>query len=745
MSRQSHSLLVLLLALLLALPLAAQENSPAPTRDPRALAQRFLRLSEDAFALAPITPQYEVGDTATFWMGKANSDTPTRITAELGAVTPNVYLWVEQGITYDRRALAEAAGAVQQLQAALRQRDRFGLPAVPGIENVVLPASLNDIPDVDTDPHLFIVYTRDLGSTQYTINTNDSLPEALIPGGYTNQHELIALNTAMLPDTALDAPPYIGLITRALYDLVSIHNTPRQAGWLRESLGWYMLLQLQQAAVPEAFVRAYLQSPATPLRAPALAGANPAALGSQQLFLNYLQQRFGGELIRALFTSPGDSMSAINRWLAQNNYTDPITRERITAADVFADFTAANILNAPIGDGRYLHTRNTLPTDQGPAGMVARDTFTLNAPGQLVGQYGAANFYLFSEQGGEFTLRFNGQSTTPRLPLDERDPDDRFYWTGRAADQHATMTRAFDLRRVERATLEFDTWYDLAADWNYVYITASADDGATWDILPLENVPFSNHLGVAYGAGMTGVSSLEGAQPFPYLGILFASDGMTVSDIVPDAPADQAGFEVGDVIIGYDEREWPGAPDIIGLLSNYRPGDTLSLYVQRGTERVSLPVILAPHPERVFLPQPEWQTYRADLSRYAGREIILRFEYISLPGHENPGLVLDNIAIPQLGYLDDAEDDPDWTLAGWQQTDNRARQNFLLQVISTGGQSSPARVRQLITPRDEATSGTWHFTAQPNEVLAFIVAGLTDDTDEPARFDLSIAPPGGDA
>ena len=43
------------------------------------------------------------------------------------------------------------------------------------------------------------------------------------------------------------------------------------------------------------------------------------------------------------------------------------------------------------------------------------------------------------------------------------------------------------------------------------------------------------------------------------------------------------------MIIGYDNHEWTGAPDVIGLLANYAPGDTLHLYIQRGSQRIDVP------------------------------------------------------------------------------------------------------------------------------------------------------------
>lgn len=60
-----------------------------------------------------------------------------------------------------------------------------------------------------------------------------------------------------------------------------------------------------------------------------------------------------------------------------------------------------------------------------------------------------------------------------------------------------------------------------------------------------------------------------------------------------------------------------------------------------------------------------WVQETIDLSPYAGQEILLRFEYVTDPILTFGGLALDNIAIAEIGYMDDAETDTGWTAEGF--------------------------------------------------------------------------------
>ncbi|HIC90363.1 MAG TPA: hypothetical protein EYP04_13300 [Anaerolineae bacterium] len=80
--------------------------------------------------------------------------------------------------------------------------------------------------------------------------------------------------------------------------------------------------------------------------------------------------------------------------------------------------------------------------------------------------------------------------------------------------------------------------------------------------------------------------------------------------------------------------------------------------------------------------QAKWVQERIDLSPYAGGAVLLRFEYVTDDAVNLPGLFLDDIAIPEVGILDDLEHGgTEWQAEGWIRTDNVLPQRWLVQLI----------------------------------------------------------------
>ncbi|MBM2826611.1 MAG: hypothetical protein HW403_675 [Dehalococcoidia bacterium] len=78
---------------------------------------------------------------------------------------------------------------------------------------------------------------------------------------------------------------------------------------------------------------------------------------------------------------------------------------------------------------------------------------------------------------------------------------------------------------------------------------------------------------------------------------------------------------------------------------------------------------------------PAWVDEKVDLSTYAGRNILVRFEYVTDEAVNKVGLALDDISIPELGYRDDAESDGGWASQGFVRTLNLLPQRYLVQLI----------------------------------------------------------------
>ena len=86
-----------------------------------------------------------------------------------------------------------------------------------------------------------------------------------------------------------------------------------------------------------------------------------------------------------------------------------------------------------------------------------------------------------------------------------------------------------------------------------------------------------------------------GYVPLPAvrIGVEFApSDSLVVGGFAVGSPAERAGMQKGDRIVRADDQEVRGRTDIAKVLSSKNPGDTIVLAVDRGGQRVDIPVVV---------------------------------------------------------------------------------------------------------------------------------------------------------
>lgn len=728
--------LMLVLVSVLASPLRAQDTTE---RDPLALARQLLGYT-GAPAIPPPFPVYKPGDAAQFWVSKSGGQSPTEIRATLAAAAPGVYLWVEDGLVYDADALNNFAQTLDFNIALLQIADnQGGIRVVPQTRDDLRLLRMLRLPDVDNDPHLYILFAANLSGNRPVIyNPINSIPVEYAPGGSSNQHEMLIVNTSAFPGTPFHDGVYSSVLLRQFMITLATINNPDQSPWLRDALVNYMLLEVQERDLQTGDIQPFLAEPNTPLTRIAGTGSGGQEYGAGQLFVRYLRQRFGQGLFIQMFSEPGQGVDALSNALARNSLTDLVTGAPLTADDVFADFAIANVLNTAIGDGRYVHELGAAQ-GQFAAATLLRDQFNFQLDDLGVTQLGTAYLGLTTSQPVDFNLTFSGATSASLLPI-PGEANNHFYWSGASINEQRTMTRAFDLTGVSNAVLTFDAWHVLNDGWNYAYVQVSTDGGATWDILPASSTNRNNPYGLAYGPGFTGISNPEGTRPFPYLGVGLDVDGITITEVADDGPVKDTEIVPGDVIAGFESTPWPGRPNVIGYLSNFEPGDTVTLYIQRGNEFLDVPVTLGIHPTRVFIPDPIWVEQRADLSAYAGQSILLRFSTITAADYLDRGFAVDNIAIEALGYSDDAESGVQgWTLNGWQQLSNQVSQRFLVQYALLDTEDlNNSRVERLLDPRSNTTNGTWDFSLAPGQLLMLAISGANDDTDAVARFGLLV-------
>jgi immune inhibitor A len=135
---------------------------------------------------------------------------------------------------------------------------------------------------------------------------------------------------------------------------------------------------------------------------------------------------------------------------------------------------------------------------------------------------------------------------------------------------------------------------------------------------------------------------------------------------------------------------------------------------------------------------PAWVNEEIDLTPYAGKEILMRFEYVTDDAVNRPGVLLDDIAISEIGYLDDGESGKaGWDAAGWVLTDNILPQRWLVQLLKVG--PNGVTVQRM----DVGADGRGQLAVdklQDAEDVVLVISGLTPVTTEQASYSYSIKP-----
>lgn len=735
-------LAALLALLVLPMMTAAQAPDPTPPRDPQALAERYLFASPGGTAeLTELPAPLDLGETtAELWVSRRGDALPTRITARLvqggrvASYLPGVLIWAEDGVEI---APDEARAALQGMAGVFGQLVLRGNVQASslGAADFVDPTDVLRVPDVDGDGFVHVLYSRGLSEDRTASQSPlDLLPAALAPGAFGNARELITLDTGPYAGIPASDPLYVNAAAGAFARMLLDENFPAQQPWLRNLLGLDLLDRISGATLAQESVDAYFNAPGTALQAmPGLVDGT-AVSGGQSLFLRYLRQRFGEAIVYALFNASAGGLDALDEALAALGIVDPVTGGTPTAREVFADFAVANAVNGLFGDGRFTYTGTPPATGQTAVVTALEADVSYKAD---VAPFGAAYAAYTAPEAQLVRVSFRGATSAPRLPLPDGTPADQaYYWSGGAANTNPYMTRAVDLTGVREAELEFSAWWDVSYGWNYTLVSVSTDGGAHWEALRV-GTGFNPH-GAAYGPGLTGVSSAEAPRPFPVLGILLGQDGGTITRVSSGGPSELAGVRAGDVVLGAEGERFSGPPNVLALLAAYAPGDTLRLLVRRDGNELTIPVTLGAHPTRVRYPDPEWMTQRVSLDEYAGREILLRFERVSLPDRPDNGFALRDVAIPALDWADDGSG-AGWTTEGWARVDNRVPPQWWLQVYTSGvpGQVS-ARLERPLTGQDSAWSALVPLAA--GETVLVAASPMTEDTLQPAAFEVSVSP-----
>jgi immune inhibitor A len=535
-----------------------------PQRDLLDLARRLERLPGPLSATRPGgAPIHKLGDTEHFWVHNVNNNSYFTTTAVLSYVTDHALWWVDENYQVSPQDLKASAETFETRTYPTNHR-YFGSEWDPG---------------VDGDPHVYLFLGNVPGVAGY-FSGPDEYTTQIRP--HSNEHEMFYINL----ENAQPGNDYFdGILAHEFQHMIHWAIDRNEDTWVNEGLS-ELAGQINGYDVGGSD-QAFSAVPDTQLDAwPELEDSAPH-YGASYLFMAYFLQQYGADPIHQLVAEPANGIAGFDAVLGR---LDPGGQQ---FDDLFANWAVANYLDEPSGPYGYSDLQIDLPE------IAARYSSYPVSQQATVHQYATDYVVLNGQQ--DLTVEFNGSLSVPLVGNETRSG--RYQWWSMRGDEgDATLTRAFDLSGLQRATLQAWMWYDLETDYDYAYVEVSADGGQSWSLLTNEDTTSDNPSDNSYGPAFTGTS---------------------------------------------------------GSLSG----------------------------------QPEWVQEAFDLSPYAGGPVLVRFEVITDDSVNHPGLCLDGVSIPEIGYKDDAEQGDDgWQAAGWVRVTSTVPQEFIVQVITTGQQTRIERM-----------------------------------------------------
>ncbi|MFQ5934183.1 MAG: hypothetical protein ACE5KI_06035, partial [Dehalococcoidia bacterium] len=455
----------------------------------------------------------------------------------------------------------------------------------------------------------------------------DEYPTLVNP--YSNQRRMVYMNVDAAKPATIS---YYSILAHELQHVTHFNFDRTEEVWVNEGLS----AVAEEIAIPRvSWPQFFKDEPDTQLTGwQADPGSSGPHYGAAYLFMKYLAQHYGGldprsEMID-LVAEPSDGVQGIDAYLSGKGYDADFDQ-------VFKNWVIANYLDDPEGGiYSYRDIEFRLPTTKRITGYESLS--------DTVQQY-AADYVAVNLKKGAARIVFQGSPSTKLLD-NEAHSGSWQWWSNRGDSIDATLTRQLDLTGLQQASLNFWTWYDVEDSFDFVYVEASVNDGATWDILAGRNSTIENPLGVSFGPAYTGISG------------------------------------------GGDE--------------------------------------------------PIWVPESIDLSDYAGKDILIRFQYVTDEAVNTPGFAIDDISIPQIGFLDDVEGgDGGWQARGFVRIDNVIPQRFFVQAILFGDEIKVMDVPLTPGLRGEVTVP--RFGGEVQEVV-LVIAGATPITSEPAKYDVAVIP-----
>ena len=507
------------------------DEEDIPANNLRELAMRLKGIADIPTVVNTTSPDYPVGTELSFFVSNTDSNETFPITARLIYKTDNVYFFAEDGVSVSD---SDVKKAVDEFQNKIYATDReyFGSERNPGI---------------DGDPHLVILFARGLGfSTAGYQSSADGFSR--LAHEFSNEKEMFYINA----DSTSPGDPYLlGVLAHEFQHMIQDNEDGNEETWMNE--GSSVLAELLNGYDAGGFDYSFVADPDLQLNAWSEDGGSGDSIphyGAGFLFMDYFLDRFGSEALKQLVADRANGFRAVENTLAARGLSDPVTGRPLTAVDLFADWVIANYLgDSSVSDGRYFyHNYPDAPKVASPTATF--DDCPVALTSATVHQF-AADYYAIN-CSGQVTLTFIGSRRVNVAPTDAHSGSYAF-WSHRNDKSDTTLTREFDLTGLTTATLNYWAWWAIETDYDYAYLVASPDNGATWAILKTpsctEENPTGNNFGCGYHDNSGGGAQAEWVEESVDLSAYAGSKILVRFEYITDDAVTRPGFLVDDLSI----------------------------------------------------------------------------------------------------------------------------------------------------------------------------------------------------
>lgn len=449
-----------------------------PINDPLEIAKRLEGIMDAPVLKSGVQEVFNIGVKRNFWKLDVDNNQYFQTEASLDYITPHLYFWVERGIEYNRDDLVNLAEEFER-KIYPTNREIFGSEWSPG---------------VDSDVHLTILFARELGGVGGYFSSTDSSTRQLEP--YSNEMEMFYLSADY---TYLDEMFTYGVLAHELQHMIHWNIDRNESAWVTEGLS-ELAVELNGYDTG-GFSYMFALNPDLQLNFwPGNdQGDSSPHYGASYLFMRFLNLRYGKTSIQELVASPLNGFESIDDVFGKLEVRD---NQPITSEQIFQDWSIANFLNGT-PDPKIIDDYGALPFFPVfmPTEMLSCDDSGWQE--RTVSQFGTD--YIQVECSSAFQIEISSETTINLLPENPHSGD-TFFWSNYGDESNMSLTQTFDFTGTSAPiTLNFWTWYDIENDYDYLYLTATAD-GQNWKILKPGTCTENDPTGANYGCGLNGKS-----------------------------------------------------------------------------------------------------------------------------------------------------------------------------------------------------------------------------------------------